>query len=48
LAATYFSILGKQGCVVGVTAAYLALGAALLAASVFAGVVGGNFFLHFY
>jgi hypothetical protein len=46
--ATYFSISGKQGCVVGVTAAYSVLGAVLLAASVFAGVVSGNFFLHFY
>jgi hypothetical protein len=35
LAATLFSILGKQGCVVGVSAAYSALGAARIVGSVF-------------
>ncbi len=47
LAVALFSILGKQGCVVGVSAAYSALGAARIVGSVFAHVVGSNFFLHF-
>ncbi len=36
LAATSFSILGKQGCVAGVSAAYSALGAARIVGSIFA------------